>query len=444
MKQNYLLLVVLATLISFNLTSQSNWDDFDNVGKVGYPFFNGTVFNQSFTNPSTTGINTSTLCAQYARHSGSQYDVILIEPIGLTKVGSVADYVSGTTKMTLKVYSPAVGKTLQITLEDNTTASPTNYPIGRHSEYTAVTTLANSWETLTFNLINRPDTTISDTGVNRIVLLFDPNSFNSDTYLFDDLMGPTLIDPCTGTIPDSTIGDDYECQRNVTFDFANGNHLQSIPNPLTTGINTSTTCGKFLKYLPPTNDGAFGGSLLYPFNTSEYNEASIELYSPAGAYDFKMVFQDASGNDIIDQLFTTSATPGWQKFTIDLFSVPTSTSIEKFVFLLNSPTATEDSIFLDNFSFSFNASASLNENELANQLNLFPNPFTNKITISSKNEIETITLFNLAGKQLLNYSNINSYESVLDLENINPGSYFIKIKDRKGIYQTEKIIKTNK
>jgi len=173
--KHFTLLLITITL-SCNSLSQSNWDDFDNAGKVGYPFFNGTVFNQSFSNSSTTGVNTSAICAQYARHSGSQYDVILIEPIGLTKVGSVSNYVSGTTKMTLKVYSPVVGKTLQITLEDNTTATPTNYPIGRHSEYTAVTTVANSWETLTFNLINRPDTTLTDTSVNRIVLLFDPNS----------------------------------------------------------------------------------------------------------------------------------------------------------------------------------------------------------------------------------------------------------------------------
>ncbi len=436
-------LLLIAITLTFSSISQSNWDDFDNAGKVGYPFFNGTIFDQSFANPSTTGVNTSAICAQYTRHNGSQYDVILIEPIGLTKVGSVADYISGTTKMTLKVYSPIVGKTLQITLEDNTTATPTNYPIGRHSEYTAVTTVANSWETLTFNLINRPDTALTDTSVNRIVLLFDPNTFNSDTYLFDDLMGPTLIDPCTGAPKDSTIGDDYECQRNVSFDFANGTHLQTEVNPLTTGINTSSTCGKFIKYVPPTNDGAFGGTLLYPFNSSKFNEASIELYSPGGAYDLKMVFQDAMGNDIIDQSFTTSTTPGWAKFTMDLHTIPASTSFDKFVFLLNSPTATEDSIFLDNFSFSFNASASIDEKK-ANVLNLFPNPFLDQLTISSKNEIDQIVVFSITGKQLIQLSNIKSTNTTIDLQSLNPGSYIIQIKDENGIFKTEKIIKTNK
>ncbi|MDB9702316.1 hypothetical protein OAA49_02460, partial [Flavobacteriales bacterium] len=339
-KQLLTLLTASILLVNFNAKSQSTWDDFDNAGAVVYPFINGVVFNQSFTNPSTTGVNTSAICAQYQRNSGAQYDVMLLEPIGLTKVASVAAYAAGTKSMTIKIYSPAVGKTVQITLEDKNIATPTNYPLGRHSEYTAVTTVANSWETLTFVLAGTPDTNLTDTTVNRLVILLDPNTFNSDTYLLDDIMGPDLINPCLGVTPDVSIADDYECQRNVTFDFANGTHLQNVTNPLTTGINSSNTCGKFFKFIPPTNDGAFGGTLLNPFNSSTYNLAHIELYSPAGAYDFKMVFQDASGTDILDTLFVTSSTPGWSKFDMDLSKVPTSTSIEKFVFLLNSPTAT--------------------------------------------------------------------------------------------------------
>jgi len=444
MKHFNFLLISVALSFSFNSISQSNWDGFDNIGKVTYPFFNGSVFNESFSNPSTTGVNTSAKCAQYTRDGASQYDVILINPIGLTKIASVADYRAGTKKMTLKVYSTSIGKTLQITLEDNTSAGPTNYPTGRHSEYTAVTTVSNAWETLTFNLVNSPDLTVSDTNINQLVLLFDPNSFNSDTYLFDDLMGPTLIDPCLGTPKDSSIVDDYECQRNVTFDFANGTHSQFEINPVTSGINTSKTCGKFTKYVPPTNDGAFGGTILYPFNTSKFNEAKIQLYSPAGAYDFKIVFQDAMGVDLLDQSFTTSSSPTWESFTMDLFSIPNANSIEKFVFLLNPTTATEDSIFLDNFSLSFNASAGINEKQINNQVNVFPNPFIDQLTISSENEIEQIIVFSISGKKLIQLKGIKSLKTNVSLRSLNPGSYFIQIKDENGNYKRKIIIKTNK
>jgi len=346
--------------------------------------------------------------------------------------------------MTIKIYSPAVGKTVQITLEDKNIATPTNYPLGRHSEYTAVTTVANTWETLTFVLAGTPDTNLTDTTVNRLVILLDPNTFNSDTYLLDDIMGPDLINPCLGVTPDVSIADDYECQRNVTFDFANGTHSQFEINPVTSGINTSKTCGKFTKYVPPTNDGAFGGTILYPFNTSKFNEAKIQLYSPAGAYDFKIVFQDAMGVDLLDQSFTTSSSPTWESFTMDIFSIPNATSIEKFVFLLNSTTATEDSIFLDNFSLSFNASAGINEKQIDNQVNVFPNPFIDQLTISSENEIEQIIVFSISGKKLIQLNGIKSLKTNVSLKSLNPGSYFIQIKDENGNYKRQIIIKTNK
>ncbi|MGB1039286.1 MAG: T9SS type A sorting domain-containing protein [Flavobacteriales bacterium] len=425
------------------LNSQSTWDDFDNPGKVAYPFFNGTTFNQSFSNPSTTGVNTSSTCAQYTRNGGSQYDVILIEPTGTFKIASVADFKAGTKSMSIKVYSPAAGKTLQITLEDKNSAGPTNYPTGRHSEYTAVTTAVNTWETLTFSLVNSPDTTVSDTNVTTLVLLFDPNSFNSDTYLFDDLMGPTLIDPCASVPTDTAIGEDYECQRNVSFDFSNGTHLQNEVNPLTSGINTSTTCGKFIKFIPPTNDGAFGGTIKIPFVSTKYNTASIDLYSPAGAYDFKMVFQDASGTDILDSLFTTSTTPGWSTFNMDLSGVPASTSFEKFVFLVNSSTATPDSIFLDNFRFLFDNSVGINENKSINTLKLFPNPFSNQITVESKVQIDQIRVMDLTGKTLIDITEINNNKTVVDLQSLLSGSYLIQILDVNGNFTTERIIKNN-
>lgn len=443
-KQLLTLLSASILLVNFNAKSQSTWDDFDNAGAVVYPFINGVVFNQSFTNPSTTGVNTSAICAQYQRNSGAQYDVMLLEPIGLTKVASVAAYAAGTKSMTIKIYSPAVGKTVQITLEDKNIATPTNYPLGRHSEYTAVTTVANSWETLTFVLAGTPDTNLTDTTVNRLVILLDPNTFNSDTYLLDDIMGPDLINPCLGVTPDVSIADDYECQRNVTFDFANGTHLQNVTNPLTTGINSSNTCGKFFKFIPPTNDGAFGGTLLNPFNSSTYNLAHIELYSPAGAYDFKMVFQDASGTDILDTLFVTSSTPGWSKFDMDLSKVPTSTSIEKFVFLLNSPTSTEDSIFLDNFSFSFDPFVSINENDALNAISVYPNPFEGEIRLSSEVSFDEVIITDITGKIIKTISNINSNELIINTDTFNSGIYLLKISDQSGNYRTEKIIKNSK
>ena len=441
-----LLFLILTSLTYFpnNGLCQSSWDDFDVQGKVTYPFFNGSIFNQTFSNPATTGVNTSTLCAQYARSSGSQYDVILVEPSGTNKIGSVSDYRTGTKKMTMKVYSPVVGKTIQITLENKTTAQPTNFPTGRHSEYTAVTTVANSWETLTFNLANRPDPTVADTSVSRMVILFDPNSYNSDTYLFDDIMGPDMLDPCSSVAIDTSIGEDYECQRNVAFTFANGTHLQSETNPSQSGINTSAICGKFIKFTPPTNDGAFGGSFNHSFYSTAFNKARIDLYNPNATCDFMMVMQDNAGNNVKDTTFTVPSSTNWATFEMDLTSISPTIELTSFVLLLNPATSTVDTIHIDNFEFFKDNSTSQKENNGIAQLSLYPNPFSDQLTISSDNQLSEVTLLDLTGKRILYITQINSNRIELDQSILNEGSYLIQIKDKDGRLTTKKIIKSVK
>ena len=264
--------VLLITITSCSVFAQVTWDDFDSPGIINYSYFDGVGFNQEFTNPSTGGINSSAVCASYDRNSGTEYDVIVIQPSGTAIIDTITDYVSGTKKMSLKVFSPEAGKKVQITLEDNTVAGPTNYPSGRHSEYTATTTTSNEWETLTFTLVNQPDASVSDGAINQMVVLFDPGTFNSDNYLFDDLMGPELYNPCEGVVAEPSIIDDFECQRNLNYSFANGTFTVES-NPVKTGVNTSETCGKFRKFTPPLNDGAFGGDLATFFNTSQFKYA---------------------------------------------------------------------------------------------------------------------------------------------------------------------------
>lgn len=443
-KSLFLLTSICFIYFQNNLLSQSSWDDFDTQGKVVYPFFNGSVFNQTFANPATTGTNTSALCAQYGRSSGSQYDVILVEPSGTNKIGSVVDYRIGTKKMTMKVYSPVVGKTIQITLENKTTAQPTNFPTGRHSEYTAVTTVANSWETLTFNLVSRPDPTVADTNVSRMVILFDPNSFNSDTYLFDDIMGPDILDPCSSIATDTSIGEDYECQRNVTFTFANGTHLQSETNPSPSGINTSAKCGKFIKFTPPTNDGAFGGLFNHPFKSNTFNKARIDLYNPNATCDFMMVMQDSSGNNIKDTTFSVPSSISWATFEMDLSTISPAIEITSFVLLLNPSTSTVDTIHLDNFEFFKDNSISQKENNAIAQLSLYPNPFSEQLTITSENQLSEVTLLDLTGKRIMYITQINSNRVELDLTVLNEGNYFVQLKDIKGRLTTKKIIKSVK
>ncbi|MFP5470581.1 MAG: T9SS type A sorting domain-containing protein [Bacteroidia bacterium] len=424
------------SLLSYVGFTQVTWDDFDNPGSIDYTFVNGAL-NQEFANPETAGINSSALCARYGR-STQTYDVIVIDPSGTLVIDDVSDYLSGTKKMSMKIFSPGVGITVQITLENKTAAQPTNYPTGRHSEYTVLTTTSNAWETIEFTFSNQPDNTVANTDVDRMVILFDPGSNNDQIFIFDDLMGPEFTDPCGSVTPDQTIGDDFECQRNVSYDFINGN-LANETNPNSSGINTSTNVGKFTKWTTGVTDGAFGGSLDFPFENTTYKTANIMLYDPNAPQNFLVIFQDAANTNLIEVTFTTSSTADWQEFKMDLSSISPSTSIAKYVLLLNPATTTEDVIYYDNFKFTNDAVASITENNKFS-LEFYPNPVKDNLTITSENRISSIKLYDLTGKLLIeNYE--TKLSNVVDVSTLEKGVYLVSVSLENGNILTQKIVK---
>jgi hypothetical protein len=452
MKKNLLFTSALS-LLSVIGFSQVVWDDFDNVGSVDYTFVNG-VLNQEFSNPETAGINASALSARYGRSSSAQYDVIVIEPSGTLVIDDVSDYVSGAKKMSMKIFSPAAGKTVQITLENKTAAQPTNYPTGRHSEYTAVTTTSLTWETIEFTFSNQPDNTVANTDVDRMVILFSPNDLVSDNgtpgdpsddvyaddlYIFDDLMGPEFADPCASVTPDEAIGDDFECQRNVSYDFSNGN-LAEEANPSATGINTSTSVGKFTKWTSGVTDGAFGGALDFPFENTTYKTANIMLYDPNAPQDFLVIFQDASNNNLIEETFTTSSA-NWEEFKMDLSSIPSSTTIAKYVLLLNPATTTEDFIYIDNFKFTNDNTVGIDEAEIS-EVSLYPNPTSGMVKLNSEQHITSVVLVDNLGRKVKSFD-ANSKSIDLDLAQFEAGFYFVTLTYSNNTQSTHKISKFN-
>jgi hypothetical protein len=435
MKKRILTTLALS-FISIMGFSQVIWDDFESNRNINYTFTNGGL-NQAFTNPSTTGVNTSDTCARYGR-STVEYDVIVIDPAGSLVIDNVADYVSGAKKMSMKIYSPEVGLTVQITLENKTAAQPTNYPTGRHSEYTVVTTAANEWETIEFNFANRPDNSVANTSVDRMVILFAPATFNDQIFLFDDLMGPEFLNACANVTPDETIAEDFECQRNVSYSFINGN-LVKEDNPNTTGNNPSESVGKFTKWTSGVTDGAFGGALSYPFTTSTYKSANIMLYNSTPGNDFLVIFQDASNNNLIERTFTTTFTNAWEYFEMDLTPIATTTNITNYVLLLNPGTQNEDVIYFDNFKLStqvLNSTAKSNQ-ITSNNFNVYPNPVTDKLTISTDEKISIIKLYDLTGKLLIE----NNNSKTLDVNTLQNGVYFVSVTFLNGNISTKKVVK---
>ena len=171
------------------VVKESVLDDHEGNGSLTYTSVDGAL-TSPVSNPAPDSVNDSGSVGEYIRNASAQYDVLA----GNTSaVPDASVFLNGTKVFYLDVYTAApVGTEILVQLEDNSVATSSNYPNGRHSKYAAYTTAENAWQRLRFDLQERIDGATSDTAVTSVLLLIDPNSNNGDTYYLDnfDIYGP--------------------------------------------------------------------------------------------------------------------------------------------------------------------------------------------------------------------------------------------------------------
>jgi len=78
-------------------------------------------------------------------------------------------------------------------------------------------------------------------------------------------------------------------------------------------------------------------------------------------------------------------------------------------------------------------------NELANSVRLYPNPATSVLNIEGEN-IKTIAINNLAGQTILTFE-ANNQQTVLDVQSLENGIYFVKVLTNQGNTHVQKFVK---
>lgn len=135
-------------------------------------------------NPAPNAINGSSQSAEYIRNAAERYDLVVYNTSAITDADA---YVSKDKRFYMDVLTAApVGTAVFIQLE-NSTATAANFPDGRHSRYIAFVEETNAWHQLEFKLLDRPDPSAPTGTVSTMILLFNSDSFTSDTYYFDNL-----------------------------------------------------------------------------------------------------------------------------------------------------------------------------------------------------------------------------------------------------------------
>ena len=342
----YSTIVLLMSLGS--MQAQQTLDNFEDIRKGTYGFINGTFIPYTG-NPDATGENTSRVVATYTRNPVEEFDVILLD----APLSDISGFVDGTKQMSIKVWSPAVGTTVQITLEDSDNAMPDNFPIGRHSVYLATTTVAEQWETLTFSFDNRPDGDVADDAVERIVLLFAPGTFTGDTYYFDDLVGPELAsDPCADVTTNQKVFNDFECQQNIDFTFSHaGVNFRRVANPDQTG-NESDYCASYVRNAGEENDvivALTDGDI----DLSEDIVVVLDVWDSNSPTDIVLSFQfeDENGmsTTVLDVTATTLVTGEWTTIGFSVLDIPDA-QVNKLVILFDPGNFSSDQYYFNNLA----------------------------------------------------------------------------------------------
>ena len=85
-------------------------------------------------------------------------------------------------------YDAEIGTQIDITIEDTTITATQGYPSGRHSRYTAVTSVQGSWERLTFSKLDQPDAGVANDAISAILISYAPGQSVSGTFYVDNLV----------------------------------------------------------------------------------------------------------------------------------------------------------------------------------------------------------------------------------------------------------------
>lgn len=196
-----------------------SFENFDAASDVTFNSATGTLTEVS--NPAPNVVNSSTVSGKYDRDGSEQYDVLVYDVSSIT---DASQYVNEDRKFYMDVYTNApVGTEILIQLE-TPVATPTNYPSGRHSRYSATTKTTGTWERLVFRLLDTPDASAGDTSVDQMVILFASNTFTADTYYFDNLdsyqaeTGGTSNNPPSVSITNPTEGSTFETGTTIAID----------------------------------------------------------------------------------------------------------------------------------------------------------------------------------------------------------------------------------
>ncbi|UOB16790.1 family 16 glycosylhydrolase [Abyssalbus ytuae] len=336
------------------------FEDFENNRNISYSDKTDGTLTQSINNPGPNTVNNSSVTGQYIRATGAQYDGLYMLS---QNIGNALEYVSGEKSVWLDVYSDApIGTEFMLQIE-NSTLSSGDWPAGRHSRYSARTTTQNQWETLEFELVDRPDTGVGALDVDQFVLLIQPDSYTGHTVYIDNLR---KMDAPDAVLLDEVMIADFDGTNNLTLFFENGEFSADVANPSPNSVNNSANVGQYIRGSFELYDVvSFSTNIIE--NTGPFIEGDnifyMDIYTsaPVGTeISLSLENQVASSNDYPsgrNSQYTSVVKEqnAWHTIAFTYASSPdgatSNLSVDEISILFNPNSNTSETYYFDNFRY---------------------------------------------------------------------------------------------
>lgn len=189
-----------------------------------------------------------------------------------------------------------------------------------------------------------------------------------------------------------------------------------------------------------------GFSSVIPFTVSN-RKVYVNVWSPDAGIPVRLKVEVVGNPTQSCETQTNTTVVGWQMMEFDFNNQAPSTAAFNQAFNFNmmsiffnfgtdGATAGEKTYYFDNVSYAAPlAVTSFDEVKI----NMYPNPVSTSLTINSKEKLDTLSVYNVIGQEVLNLK-VNATNAVLNVSNLQNGIYIVKAIS-EGKVSTSKFIK---
>ena len=302
-------------------------ETFEGTPPPAFVDFGGIAPTEVVPNPDPDGINGSNNVARFIKANGAQ--------VWGGTFFELTDQVirfGASKKMQLRTYSPKTGIVVKLKLE-NADASITH-------EVDVVNTVANSWETLTYDFIDAPEADYV-----RVVVFFDFGNPGDDTIYFFDTVeaGEGAL---VSTQPPLAV-QNFEGTPPAFVSFGNIAETQVTTNPNPDGTNSTANVAELFK---TAGSEVWAGTFFEtntPLDFTNYSKIKVLTHAPASGLVVKLKLENADASITHEVDVTNTVANAWETLVYDFQDAPVADYVRIVIFFDFGNPGTDASYYFD-------------------------------------------------------------------------------------------------